>query len=193
MDNGYEQEPIGQGRVRFTVRPAPLRRPRIAPAVLGCLAGLVVVVGSGGPAAAPLAVRLAIAALVGGWTAVRIRRALRAGRDRLRSPGGMFVTSRLGIDWAGSRIARADLGALSVRNPLLEPRRRGNAEAIAASYALCVGPRDRRTVIAGGMTESIALGLLEDVRRILGPDRPSTPTPPPRHAAPAHDLVARRS
>lgn len=187
MDNGYEQEPIGQGRVRFTVRPAPIPRSRFVPIALGGLAGMVVVVGSGGSAAAPLALRILLAVLAGGWTAAQARRALEARLHRVRLPGGTFVASPSGIDRAGSVLARAELGSLSVRNPVLDRRPRGarlpgtaaNVAMVAASYALCIGQRERSTVIAGGMTEAIALGLLADVRRVLGADRRASRTVDP--------------
>jgi hypothetical protein len=175
MDNGYEQEPIGLDRVRFRVRPAPVPRSRFVPIALGLLAGMVVVVSSGGLAAAPPALRLAVAVLAGWWTAARVRRVLEARRDRARTPGGTIVISPSGIETNGTWLARVDLDGLSVRNPLLERRRRAsrvpgaesNPAAVAVSYALGFGPRDQSTILVGGMTESIALGLLVDVERIL--------------------------
>jgi hypothetical protein len=172
MDNGYEQEPIGQDRVRFTVRPANVPRSRTGPLALAGIAGGLVVVGSGGPAEAmsvPHLVAGVLAAILVWGIAERIQRALEARRDRIRAPGGTFVASKSGIDRSGSRLPLEELAALTVRNPLLERRRRdrGVEALVRASYALCAGPPERPTVIAGGMSEAVALGLLEDVRRIL--------------------------
>ena len=163
MDNGYEQEPIGPDRVRFTVHPVVVRRSRGVPLLLGGVAGALVVVGSGGPAAAPSAVRLSIgilsAFLVSGLAGVFARiRATR--RDRARAPGGSFVASPSGIESGDQRITRDALNGLAVRNPLLG---RDAPGLVRASYALCVGA----TILAGGMSEAVARGLLADVRRIL--------------------------
>jgi len=168
VDNGYEQEPIGPDRVRFTVHPAVLPRSRRVPLLFGGVTGVLVVVGSGGPAAAPPGVRLmgglfvaiAVSALVGVVARTRARL-----RDRLRLPGGSFVASPSGIDADGQRIAREALNALTVRNPLVG---RGAPALVRASYVLCVGA----TILAGGMSEAVARGLLADVRRILDSGRP---------------------
>jgi hypothetical protein len=163
MDNGYEQEPIGPDRVRFTVHPVVLRRSRGVPLLLGGLAGVLVVVGSGGPAAAPPGMRLAggvVSAMVVGWVAGVLARTREKWRDRVRAPGGSFVASPSGIETAGRRIAREALNGLAIRNPLAG---RAAPSLIRGSYALCVGSM----VLAGGMSESVARGLLDEVRRVL--------------------------
>lgn len=172
MDNGYEQVPIGPDRVRFTVHPAAVPRSRYGPIALGVLVGVIVVAGSGGPAAAPLALRLVGGVLAFGasWgIAHGLRRHAHARHETLRAPGGTFVASGDGIDRAGSRLAPEELRALTVRNLLLAPRRRGqpSRKFLPSSWALCAGPAERPTVIAGGMSEAVARGLLDDVRRIL--------------------------
>jgi hypothetical protein len=167
MDNGYEQEPIGKGRVRFTVHPATFPRSRGVPLLFGGIAGVSVVVGSGGPAAAAPGVRVLVAllaAVVAAWAAGRIARSRAARRDRVRSPGGSFVASPTGIEAADLRLPREELNGLAVRNPLIG---RGAPGVIRASYALCIGA----TVLAGGMSEAVARGLLEEVRRILDADQ----------------------
>ncbi len=167
MDNGYEQEPIGTGRVRFTVHPAAFPRSRGAPLLFGGIAGVSVVVGSGGPAATAPEIRVLLAllaAVVAAWVAGRIERVLATRRDRVRSPGGSFIASPSGIEAADLHLPREALNGLAVRNPLIG---RGAAGVIRASYALCVGA----TILAGGMSEAVARGLLDDVRRILDADQ----------------------
>jgi hypothetical protein len=161
MDNGYEQEPIGPDRVRFTVRPADLPRSRTEP--FGVLAGVLVVVGSGGPAGLPLVQRLGAAlraALAVAWAARLVVRRIESGREHLRAPGGTFVVSPSGIEVGDRRIARDVLDGLAVRNPLIG---RGASALVRASWALCV----EGTVLAGGMSEAVAQGLFADVRRIV--------------------------
>ncbi len=168
MDNGYEQEPIGPDRVRFTVHPAILPRSKMVPLLLGGVTGVLVVVGSGGLAAAPPGLRLAGGLFVAiavslGLGVVARARARR--RDRLRLPGGSFVASPSGIDADGLRLAREALNGLTVRNPLVG---RARPALVRASYVLCAGA----TILAGGMSEAVAQGLLADVRRILDSGRP---------------------
>ena len=167
MDNGYEQVPIGPDCVLFTVHPVAFPRSRGVPLLLGGLAGVLVVVGSGGPAAAPPVVRavgaLLVALLVGGAVGVLSHTRTRR-RDRVRAPGGSFIVSPTGIETADSRIARESLNGLTVRTPL---RGRGAPALIRGSYALCVGA----TVLAGGMSEAVARGLLDEVRRVLDSGR----------------------
>jgi len=99
-----------------------------------------------------------------GWVAGVLARTRERWRDRVRAPGGSFVASPSGIETPGRRIAREALNGLAIRNPLAG---RGGPALIRGSYALCVGS----IVLAGGMSESVARGLFDEVRRILDSGR----------------------
>jgi len=181
MESGYQQEPVGGGRVRFTVRPAPAPRASALAVVPAALLGLAVV-GTTPPHAGmvEILIRLAIAGWGGGWL-YRWADHWFGGRiDRRRSPGGTFVVSPFGIEPDGARIEREQLQRLIIRNGLaraVEPVAVSAGavrpdRAVAVSYLLCAETATRSTVLAGGMTETTALGLLTDVSRILGGGRP---------------------
>jgi len=125
------------------------------------------------PGLPEVAFRVAVAVGGGAWLHRRTTRWLAGRLDRRRSPGGMFVVSPFGIEVADARIEREHLERLVVRNMYrAEPARAGGATtkshaAAAVSYVLCAESEGRTTVLAGGMTESTALGLLTDVSRIL--------------------------
>jgi hypothetical protein len=163
MDSGYLQEPIGSGRVRFTIVPARAARPRAWPLALGA-ATVLPVAGSAGLNAGlgAIALRGAIAAALGLLVYRVARRWLAARAEQARHPGGTFVVAPDGIESGDARIAREHLARLSVTNP----RRDGGARV---SYMLCAESDGRSIALAGGMTEPIAQGLLTDVGRILFP------------------------
>jgi len=180
MESGYQQEPVGGGRVRFTVRPAPAPRGpalTVVPAALFALA----VVGTTPPHAGLVEIlaRLAIAGWGGGWLYRRTDRWFGSRIDRRRSPGGTFVVSPFGIEPEGARIEREQLKRLIIRNgvaraiePVVSARAVRPDRVVAVAYMLCAETATRSTVLAGGMTETTALGLLTDVSRILGGGRP---------------------
>ncbi len=184
----YRQEPLGEGRVRFTVSPAPI------PARFGLPAGLAAVVAAPVLATTPpheaasmVAIRVAIAA-AGAWGIHRLSSVwLTRTADRARSPGGTFVISPSAIELAdGLRIPRARVRRLVVRNglpnvadPVVVPpgdvfERGAGSEGAAqrggvaqVSFLLCAEADDASHTLAGGMTERTAHGLLIDVSRIL--------------------------
>ena len=162
MESGYQQEPVGGGRVRFVVRPAPAPRASGLAMTLAALFGLLVA-GTTPAHAGPgeILARIAVAGGVGWWLHRRTMRWLADRLDRRRSPGGTFVVSPFGIEAAEARIEREHLERLIVRNAM------PTKPAAAVSYQLCAESAGRATVLAGGMTESTALGLLTDVSRIL--------------------------
>jgi len=188
MHDGYEQQPITDGRVRFSVIPGPPPRPAAWPwalaAALGALVAAAAPVGI-----TPLAVLaraaagVAIAALP--WPLMRWRS---RARERRRSPGGSFVVSRFGIEAAGRRLARRRIRRLLIAHAerdVLEALRIGRdplhasaggppsvAQALGvpadARYLLRAEADDGAWTLAGGMTRATAQGLLADVSRILG-------------------------
>ena len=192
MESGYQQEPVGGGRVRFTVRAAPPPRSPGPALALATLFGLLVV-GTAPAAAEPVevAVRLAVAAAGGAWLHGWTHRWLARRIDRVRSPGGSFVVSPLGLAPESGRIERDRLQRLVIRNGVdgaagpagpiagpVHPRARlgwlvRRADAVAVAYLLCAESDGRSTILAGGMTEATALGLQTDVIRVLGGGKPA--------------------
>jgi hypothetical protein len=164
MDNGYEQEPIGRDRVRFTVRPLRLSSSPVGGLLAGGITGALALAGTSRWVTLParVAVALLLMTVVARGVAA-FGRARDARRERLRVPGGTFVASPAAIETGERRITGEALARLAVRNPLLG--RRGEAgKIVRASYALYADA----TILAGGMTEGIALGLLADVSRVVG-------------------------
>lgn len=191
MDSRYQQEPLGDGRIRFTVTAAKVPSASGAPFVIAAIFVLIVL-GSMGPreGAIGLIVRLAIA----GFGAVRIHRWINqwfAGNiNKLRSPGGQFVVSPDAIEVQGSTISKQDLHRLIVRNGVPEvnatimvhhdgsmqgamasgahnDRMANRAKAATVSYMLCAESGGRSIVLGGGMTDVTANGLMTDVSRVL--------------------------
>src|SRR5689334_20395281 len=114
MECGYQQVPIGNGRVRFTVTPA--RLPRAGGAAIAASSLGAGIAGALLPFAIPLVVRAGVAALAGvgiarAWLARR-----RHARERRRAPGGTFVASPWGVE-SGALTLFRDAGlSLEVAN-----------------------------------------------------------------------------
>jgi hypothetical protein len=162
LDNGYDQQPLGRGRVRFTVQPAIVRPPRLVPLLV--LGGAVAVALLLPPAPATLLARVGrgLAALAVGVTAAAIVRAMRVDQlERMRSPGGEFVVSPGGVELGDGAIVSAE-PTLTNRLAATGPR-----SARAISYALCCRTADGIVLLAGGMSERVARALLKEVNRIL--------------------------
>lgn len=184
MESGYEQEPVGGGRVRFTVTPASAPRANGPAMLVAVLFGLIAFGLPIGPTGAvPMGLRLVIAALGSWWIHRRVERWSVGRVERSRAPGGTFVVSPSGIEAKGSIIpgerlrlivANAVRGAVeptvvdagSVRR-IAAPSKRPASRAAAVSYVLCAEEAGRLTTLAGGMTAATAHGLLADVSRIL--------------------------
>jgi hypothetical protein len=191
MDSSYRQEPLGDGRVRFTVTPAPVPRASGAPLVL---AGIFVLVVLGTTTRDTNAFWMLVRLFVAGYGAWWIHRATNrwfASRvDKVRYPGGTFVISPSGVEGAsGPSNTREQLHRLIVRNGVPEvqeavvvntgtvysgmqsgaqnDRTANRAKAATVSYMLCAEAGGRSTTLAGGMTEVTAHGLLTDVSRVL--------------------------
>ena len=185
MESGYQQEPIGGGRVRFTVRPAPAPRASAAawaPAAL--VVGIVAVTTPAGAGEVQLAIRLGLSVILGAWARRRTARWLESRLDRRRSPGGIFVASPFGVEVGDARIDRGRLERLIVRNALAggSGAARTGLDA-AVSYALDAQAAGTFTRLAGGMTEPTAIGLLAEVSRVIGVRRPEeTARPRPADA-----------
>lgn len=191
MDSSYQQEQLGQGRVRFTVTPAAAPKASGAPITLAILFALFVI-GSTPPHSSgfQLLLRLVIGG-TGGWWVYRLTNRWFVGKvDKLRSPGGTFVISPTAIEASGGpSITRDQLHRLILRNgvpDVVEPtivntgsvysgmqsgaqndRVANRAKAAHVSYMLCAETGGRSTTLAGGMTEITAHGLLTDVSRLL--------------------------
>src|SRR5687767_5581259 len=70
VDNGYEQVPVGHGRVRFTVIPARVPPPRLVPLLaFAATLGLVFLFAPWGAL-----VRLGVGTALGAWVGGRVRR-----------------------------------------------------------------------------------------------------------------------
>lgn len=206
MNSSYRQDVLGEGRVRFTVTPAPAPKASGAPFVLAALFVLIVLGTMTRDAGAfGLLIRVAIAVFgarwlyraTNGWFASRV--------DKVRSPGGAFVVSSSSIEPAdGAPIRRDHLHRLIVRNGIPDveggavvvdtgsvysgmqagaanDRAANRAKAKLVSYMLCAEAGGRSTTLAGGMTEVTAHGLLIDVSRVLGLGHAASPAP--AHAA----------
>ena len=163
MDNGYDQQPLGRGRVRFVVQPAIARPPRWIPRLV--LAGVAACAFLLPPAPADLparAERAAAALILGGVAFALVRAALLDRLERLRCPGGEFIVSPRGVELRD--------GALLSREPTLSNRlaSAGPRSARTISYALCCRTADGIVLLVGGMSERVALALLREVNRVLG-------------------------
>ena len=169
MDSGYQQEPVARGGVRFTVVPAAAPSPRLQPLVAAAIAAALayaLLFRSETPSAGlPLSIRAALAFVAVLGTHALFRHRAQRATTRTRSPGGSFVVLSSRIETASGAIARADLHRLVVTNrhggSLMDPRARD------VSYALCAESTDGRVILAGGMRQHTALGLLADVSRVL--------------------------
>lgn len=174
MESGYQQEQLGGGRVRFTVIPASAPPARGGPAALAIVIAVLSIVTTPARVPAPwLAARIAISGSAAAW-AYRATLRWRAKRvDRARSPGGTFVVSASSLEVPnGSCIPKRDVRRLIVRNGIVGDAATAGAavarpSAGTVSFMLCAEGGGETMTLAGGMTESIARGLLTDVSRIL--------------------------
>lgn len=195
MDSEYRQEPLDEGRVRFSVTPASVPNASMGPnGVAAILAAVVffVLLGRGS------FVTFLLASVAAFFTFRFVKTFLQGrfnrGVDRHRSPGGSFVATPDGLELgAGERIAKAAIHRLILRNGIPQSPQAGvtmvvdarsvsqgiaadaavarevnRAKAASVSYLLCVEHGGRSTTLAGGMTETTAYGLLQDVSRVLG-------------------------
>jgi len=193
MDSSYRQEPLENGRVRFTVVAATAPRSKGAANIIAVLFA-VVVLGTTTRETPSFMVFLRFVIAIGGaWFVRQWVNKWFAGRvDKFRAPGGTFVASPSGLEVpSGSTITREQLHRLIVRNGI--PDIQGGAvavntgtmysamqagaandgavnraRALAVSYMLCAEAGGHSTTLAGGMTEVTAHGLMTDVSRILG-------------------------
>lgn len=178
MESEYRQERVAGGRMRFVVTPAAVPRESSAPVVIAGVAAVLVLAAvlqaEGVSRALPAMMGASLAAIASYALA---RRYLAGVLDRLRSPGGTFIVSPLGIELpTGSTIPRDALQRLTVRNGVPAPRgsalaiprnpvQRATAERV--SHMLCAEHGGRSTTLAGGMTATTASALLEDAGRVL--------------------------
>jgi hypothetical protein len=198
VESSYRQEQIDNGRVHFTVTPAPITRPRLGMLWPGALLGGLPFFGVGGlfdqvvlntGGFIPM-----ISGLVGawlGWSAMG-RLLMWKAKRIVGTRGGSFIVSESGIDTTtGTFIARGQLHRILLRNGVAgsddhvvtvsggslaaqfgaDNVARGAAyrAAIATnSWNLCAEAGGRSTTLAGGMNEVTAFGLLSDVSKILG-------------------------
>lgn len=190
MDSSYQQEQLGDGRVRFTVTPASVPSASGAPFVLAALFVLIVLgTMNRSEGGLGMMIRLALAVLgaprIHKWTNQWFAKNV----DKVRSPGGEFVVSPSAIEAKGAVITREALHRLIVRNGIPDVQEYGvvqtgsmqsamaagaqndrlanRAKATTVSYVLCAEAGGRAVVLGGGMTEVTANGLLTDVSRIL--------------------------
>jgi hypothetical protein len=192
MDSGYQQQPVGGGRVLFTITPAPPPSPTGLPILIASVAGLAAFLTAPRPGMPSLLMHLAAAIAVGTWSHVTTSRWLARRMDRVRAPGGTFVASPLSLESDHDCIPAERVERLIVRNaipgiaeagvsgpaalerepyaPPPDPALGGSRRA-AVSYMLCVKHRSGVTTLAGGMTAVTAHGLLADVIRVMGLDR----------------------
>jgi hypothetical protein len=192
MDSGYQQQPVGSGRVLFTITPAPAPSPTGLPILIAGAAGLTAFLAFPRPGMSSLVVHLAAAIAVGTWCHIMTSRWLTRRMDRARVPGGTFVASPLSLESDHDCIPAERIERLIVRNaipgiaeagvsgpaalerephaPSPDPTVRESRRA-AISYMLCVKHRNGVTTLAGGMTAVTAHGLLADVIRVMGLDR----------------------
>jgi len=162
VDNGYDQQPLGRGRVRFIVQPAIARPPRALPLLVLATIAIVSFFLPPVPGGPPARVVRAVAALALGGGAAAMVRAMRAEHlERLRCPGGEFVVSPRGVELRD--------GAILSGEPTLANRlaAAGPRSAREISYALCCRTADGIVLLAGGMSERVARALLREVNRIL--------------------------
>lgn len=189
MDSSYEQEQLGEGRVRFTVRPAKVPNASGGPTVLAAIFVLIVLgTMSRAEGGFGLIIRLAISFFGARFIHRSVNAWFTRSADQRRSPGGTFVVSPAAIEGVGGSIARDQLHRLIVRNgvPDVEEtvihtggmqgamavgaandRAANRAKAGRVSYMLCAESGGRSVTLGGGMTEVTAHGLLTDVSRIL--------------------------
>ncbi len=191
MDSSYQQEQLGEGRVRFTVTPAKVPSASGGPLVIAVLFGLVVL-GSANrdEGGFGMLIRLLVAGFGGFQIHKWTNKWFASNIDKIRSPGGQFVVSPTTIEAKGSTITREDLHRLIVRNGVPEvnatvmvhhdgsmqgamasgahnDRMANRAKAATISYMVCAEAGGRSIVLGGGMTDVTANGLMTDVSRIL--------------------------
>lgn len=195
MESAYRQEPLGEGRVRFTVTPASVPNASMGPNWTAAILAVVVffvLLGRGNAFTFVLASVAAVLTFrfVKGFMQGRFDRSV----DKQRSPGGAFVAGPGGLEpGLGPKIDRGAIHRLLLRNGIPQPtsagvtmvvdstsvsqgiaadaqiaREANRAKAASVSYMLCVESGGRSTTLAGGMTETTAYGLLQDVQRTLG-------------------------
>lgn len=193
MDSSYQQESLGNDRVRFTVVPASAPRSKGAANIIAAIVAMVVIGTT--PAHTPsflMFLRFVIA--VAGFWFVRkwVNKWFASRVDKIRSPGGSFVASPAGLEVSGgATIGREQLHRLIVRNGVPDiqggavavdtgtmyssmqagaanDRAVNRARAMMVSYMLCAESGGRSTTLAGGMNEVTANGLLVDVSRVMG-------------------------
>lgn len=195
MDSEYRQEPVGERRVRFSVTPASVPNASMGPNwVAAILAAVVffVLLGRGS------VLTFLLASVAAFFTFRVVKRFLQGrfdrNVDRHRSPGGSFVAEPAGLELpTGQRIERDAIHRLLLRNGIPQSpssniglvvdarsvsqgiaadaavaREQNRAKAASVSYMLCVEHGGRSTTLAGGMSETTAYGLLQDVTRVLG-------------------------
>lgn len=195
MESSYRQEPLGEGRVRFTVTPASVPNASMGPNWAAAILAAVVFFTLLGRGNAFTFVLASVAAVF----TFRFVKSFVQGRfdqsvNKHRSPGGAFVAGPAGIEpGLGSKIERDAIHRLLLRNGIPQSpsanvtvvvdstsvsqgiaadaqiaREANRAKAASVSYLLCVESGGRSTTLAGGMTETTAYGLLQDVQRTLG-------------------------
>lgn len=189
IDSSYQQEQLDNGRVRFTVTAASVPKSTFGPRGVGICVGVFTFFCLNHSMGRNAVIAGAVAYVV---TRYLLDRLWDLDVNSSRTRGGAFVVSATGLDLPkGGAIATGQITRLILRNSA----RKGSNEvyvydarsavqqlgaaaqqakavnrglAASVSYNLCVESGGKSTVLAGGMTEVTACGLLSDTAKVLG-------------------------
>jgi hypothetical protein len=189
MESSYQQQKLGDGRVRFTVTPASIRKPGIGTVWMGALVGALIGGMSGPKQGFFSGVFVIVGAFLGYEAMARLMMFL--ARMKWGTRGGSFVVSDRGVETtAGALIPREHLHRFVLKNAfpaLLEDRTVVVGGGLAAqfgadnvargaryykkvadiSWSLCAEAGGRSTTLAGGMNDVTVYGLMADVSKLL--------------------------
>jgi hypothetical protein len=188
MESSYQQEKLGDGRVRFTVTPASMRKPGIGTVWIGALMGAFLL-GASGPKQGFFSLVFVVVGAFLGYEAMG-RLMMFIARRRWGTRGGTFIVSDRGIETtAGALIPREQLHRFVLKNafPALLEDRTVVAVGLTAqfgadnaargaryyrtvadvSWSLCAEAGGRSTTLAGGMNDVTVYGLMADVSKLL--------------------------
>lgn len=150
----------------FTVQPAKVGYRTIAFVVPAFLVGMLSMLFSGSATPGVFLIGTAIGFFVSRFLHINMIEAKRGG-------GGDFKVSAAGVSWSTYRVARTDISGLTVRRGIVE---KANQSLAGGRNVVRYGPYSwqlhldysgRSAVLAGGMTESTATALKDEVTRIL--------------------------
>jgi len=150
----------------FTVQPAKVGYRTISFLVPAVLFGMVAMPLAGAATLEVFLIGAAIGFFVCRWLHIN-------SIESKRAPGGDFKVSAAGLTWDTYRVDRADISGLTIRKGIVDKANQSlaggrNVDRYGPySWQLHLDYSGRSAVLAGGMTESAATALKDEVTRIL--------------------------